>query len=98
VLGVVSSSHNAPQHGGIAAAILVGVAIVLSLVVRRTERLTFSARASDHGSRVSVAGAASPEFRDFLASRLAADPGDWAEPQAVAVLRDSVRREREQRQ
>lgn len=68
VAGILSNAHRGAEHGGTAAAILVGIAIALSVFVKVTDRVTVTARASDDGTRISVAGNAPAEFRDFLAA------------------------------
>jgi hypothetical protein len=61
---------NRPALGGVIAAAMLWTAILLSLVVRAKERVTFTARPASEGSRIVVSGSATTELRDYLVNVL----------------------------
>jgi hypothetical protein len=94
VIGITSSNPHAATNGGRAAGILVLVAIFLSIFVKTTERVTFSARNRGSGCRVAVTGTAPPRFRDYPVTIA----GEFEEHRSLAVLRDAVRHEAQEAQ
>ncbi len=67
---LASSSSHASQHAGLALVIGLGVAIVLSLAVKATERVLFSVRPAESGSVLTVVGKAPAEVQEWLWPRV----------------------------
>jgi len=76
-----ATTQQAATGGSIALFALIA-AFVLSLLVKTTERVTFSASAEAGGSRVLVSGSVTPEMRDYVLACGAPQTGNRPHAQA----------------